>query len=100
VSEYLLSYRTLGNPVKREVQKWGKGGGPRNGGGGVPEMEEGGSQKWRRGGGPRNGGGGGAQKWRMGGPRIEAQEIQQNGVEGYSEVEQDVQINTLSLDPR
>jgi len=36
----------------------------------------------------------------MGGPRIEAQEIQQNGVEGYSEVEQDVQINTLSLDPR
>lgn len=76
MSEYLLSYRTLGNPVKREVQKWGKGGGP------------------------RNGGGGGAQKWRMGGPRIEAQEIQQNGVEGYSEVEQDVQINTLSLDPR
>lgn len=33
VSEYLLSYRTLGNPVKRGV--------PRNAGGG-PEMKEGG----------------------------------------------------------
>jgi len=44
-----------------------------------------------QGGGSRNGGGGGSRK---------AQEIQQNGVEGYSEVEQDVQINTLSLDPR
>jgi hypothetical protein len=40
------------------------------------------------------------QKWGRGGLRIEAQKIQQHEVEGYSEVKQKVQINTLSLDPR
>ena len=55
VSEYLLSYRTLGNPVKRGVPR-NAGGGSRNEGGGGLELKPRrsskmnlrGIQKWSR----------------------------------------------------